>query len=73
MLYKKEEPLRSLIYEKEGAKAPRLCSLQSFPVITNTEKTSLIKNMPLSLLEVIPSGIPPKTCTAVVCTAQLVD
>ena len=32
-----------------------------------------LKNMPFSLLEVIPSGIPPKTCTAVVCTAQLAD
>lgn len=72
MLYKKRNRF-GLLYMKEGAKPPDFAPCNLFPVITNTEKTSLIKNMPLSLLEVIPSGIPPKTCTAVVCTAQLAD
>ena len=42
MLYKKEEPLRSLIYEKKE-QSPDFAPCNLFPVITNTEKTSLIK------------------------------
>lgn len=43
MLYKKEEPPRSLIYEKKEQSPPDFAPCNLFPVITNTEKTSLIK------------------------------